>query len=110
MDKINLIEVKEIKIKPKITYDSIGRPTTNILFEVKFYSYMEDPRTGKRTTYTTVRDLGTFDFHKLVDLSNNVIDKDMKQLLKEFIQQIMNNNIKLPDVSNNNQTVSLKHY
>ena len=110
MDKVQLVDVKEFKIKPKIAYDSMGRPTTNILFEVKFYSYMEDPRTRKRTTYTTIRDFGTLDFQQLINLSNTIVDKDMKQLLKEFIQRVMNNNIKLTDVLNNGQTINLKHY
>ena len=110
MDRVQLVDVKEFKIKPKVAYDSMGRPTTNILFEVKFYSYMEDPRTRKKTTYTTVRDFGTVDFQQLVNLSNTVIDKDMRQLLKEFIQQVMNNNIKLTDVLSSGQTISLKSY
>jgi len=110
MNKVQLVDVKEFKIKPKIAYDSMGRPTTNILFEVKFYSYMEDPRTRKRTTYTTVRDFGTVDFQQLMKLSNTIVDKDMRQLLKEFIQKVMNNSINLTDVLSNKQTISLKHY
>jgi hypothetical protein len=110
MDKVQLVDVKEFKIKPKVAYDSMGRPTTNILFDVKFYSYMEDLRTRKRTVYTTVRDFGTVDFQQLINLSNNIIDKDMRQLLKEFIQKVMNNTIKLVDILSNNQTISLKYY